>query len=222
MGLWEAFKTTVRRWSARSVTRGTQTEEAERRTRGSQTETPRAAGLREAPLRYVDDVATIMASRALERPAWTYEDYAEAAEPTASVLMMQSPATSIPQGASASSARAWLGPAGPVRAPAPRPPPVPHEVEAGLPLSVTSGGGCFHRVGCSQLVHCTQVSTYEQCARCIGETTIEWVTEQSHLWFWASRYHTSSCPLRHSGGVRYTPCKHCMPKLRDRRGARGS
>ena len=126
-----------------------------------------------------------------------------------------------PQGASSSSAGAWLGPIAPGKAPAPRPPPVPREVEVGLPLSVTSGGGCFHRVGSAQLVHCTHVSSYEQCSRCKGETTIEWVSDQPHLWFWASRYHTSNCGLRHSGGVRYTPCKHCMPGLRHRRGNRG-
>ena len=29
------------------------------------------------------------------------------------------------------------------------------------------------------------------------------------------------CALRHNGGTRYVPCKHCLPGVRNRRGSRG-
>ncbi|CAE7344971.1 unnamed protein product, partial [Symbiodinium necroappetens] len=119
-------------------------------------------------------------------------------------------------GQASSSAGAWLGP---MRVP--RPTQDPQEEAPSLPLCVTNAGGCFHRMGCSQLVHCTNVSSYEPCARCITDPTLEWVSSQPAMWFWTSRYHVAGCTLRHNGGTRYVPCRHCLPGVRNRRGNRG-
>ncbi|CAE7255949.1 unnamed protein product [Symbiodinium sp. KB8] len=120
------------------------------------------------------------------------------------------------RGQASSSAGAWLEPTR-----VPRPTQDPHEEAPSLPLCVTSAGGCYHRMGCSQLVHCTNVSSYEPCARCITDPTLKWVSSQTAMWFWTSRYHAAGCTLRHNGGTRYVPCRHCLPGVRNRRGNRG-
>ena len=153
-----------------------------------------------AALRYADDIAIAVPPPG-PNSGWTYEDYAEAVNN----------AYVPPQGPSSSSAGAWLGPP---RPPVPRPPPAVPAADIGLPLSLTSGGGCYQRVGCSQLVHCTSMIS-------VPSVLVKPQSSGSGSWCWALRYHTSSCSLRHSGGVRYTPCKHCMPGLRNRRGNGG-
>ena len=206
--LWEGVKLTVRclgpRSSRRSVTsQGTQTESAGGRARGSQTDSVRSERT---------------TTHRPELSPWTYEDYAEAAHETfvryGDDAMMAFPAQR--RGQASSSAGAWLEPTR-----VPRPTQDPHEEAPSLPLCVTSAGGCYHRMGCSQLVHCTNVSSYEPCARCITDPTLEWVSSQPAMWFWTSRYHAAGCTLRHNGGTRYVPCRHCLPGVRNRRGNRG-
>ena len=188
----------------RSVTsQGTQTESAGGRARGSQTDPVRSERT---------------TTHRPELSPWTYEDYAEAAHETfvryGDDAMMAFPAQR--RGQASSSAGAWLEPTR-----VPRPTQDPHEEAPSLPLCVTSAGGCYHRMGCSQLVHCTNVSSYEPCARCITDPTLKWVSSQTAMWFWTSRYHAAGCTLRHNGGTRYVPCRHCLPGVRNRRGNRG-
>ena len=206
--LWEGVKLMLRCLTPgspkRSVTsQGTQTESAGGRARWSQTDSVR-------PERTT--------AHRPELNPWTYEDYAEAAHETfvryGDDAMMAFPAQR--RGQASSSAGAWLEPTR-----VPRPTQDPPEEVPGLPLCVTSAGGCYHRMGCSQLVHCTNVSSYEPCARCITEPTLEWVSSQPAMWFWTSRYHAAGCTLRHNGGTRYVPCRHCLPGVRNRRGNRG-